>query len=156
MNETVKSSQSSTSDSSKRKIIPRIERGAPDALFVSKLARVSLEMAKMQNELIRQDIVFRRLMESNLAKGGRSSYVQICAPFELHALVTITRPKHVVEVGVSAGVSSAYFLHALKSNGRGVLHSIDLPEKQLENGPRPKVSWALPPGKKSGWAVLNH
>ncbi len=107
----------------------------------------------MQNELISQDIVFRHLMERNLAEGGRSSYIQICAPFELRTLVTITRPKHVVEVGVSAGVSSAYFLHALESNGKGVLHSIDLPEKEIENIPRPKVSWVLPPGKKSGWAV---
>lgn len=107
----------------------------------------------MQNELIRQDIVFHRLMERNLARGGRSNYIQICAPFELHALVTILKPKHVIEVGVSAGVSSAYFLHALESNGKGVLHSIDLPEKEIENTPRPKISWALPPGKKSGWAV---
>jgi hypothetical protein len=122
-------------------------------LFVSKLVRVSLGMAKMQNELISQDIVFHRLMERNLAVGGRSSYIQICAPFELHALVTVMKPKHVVEVGVSAGVSSAYFLHALELNGKGVLHSIDLPEKEIENTPRPKISWALPPGKNSGWAV---
>jgi hypothetical protein len=120
---------------------------------VSKLAKVNLDAAKMQNELIRQNIDFHELMERNLAEGGRSNYIQICAPFELHTLVTITRPKHVVEVGVSAGVSSAYLLHGLELNGKGVLHSIDLPQREIENAPRPKASWALPPGKNSGWAV---
>jgi hypothetical protein len=149
----VQSSHANTADSSQSTIRPKIERGAPDATFVSKLARVSLEMAKTHNELIKQDIVFRHLMESNLAEGGRSSYIQICAPFELHALVTLTRPKHIVEVGVSAGLSSTYFLHALELNGKGMLHSIDLPEREIESTPPRKISWALPPGKNSGWAV---
>jgi Methyltransferase domain len=135
---------------SKRMIKPRIERGSPDDLFVSKLAGVSLEDARHQGNLIRQDTEFRLQMERNLATGGRSGYIQICAPFELHALTTILRPKHVVEVGVSAGVSSAYFLHALESTG-GTLHSIDLPER--ETRPLRGASWALPRGKNSGWAV---
>ena len=39
----------------------------------------------------------------------------------------LLEPDVVVETGVAYGVSSAFVLKALKENGRGVLHSIDLP-----------------------------
>jgi predicted O-methyltransferase YrrM len=39
----------------------------------------------------------------------------------------LTGPDVVVETGVAYGVSSAYILRALVENGRGTLHSIDLP-----------------------------
>lgn len=74
----------------------------------------------------------------------------------MHALVRLLAPTHVVEVGVSSGVSSAYLLNALQLNQRGTLHSIDLPSRPR----RPKrpgastwVSWSLPEGRSSGWAV---
>jgi predicted O-methyltransferase YrrM len=44
-----------------------------------------------------------------------------------YALVRATRPATVVETGVAHGVTSAYILAALRANGDGVLHSIDLP-----------------------------
>ena len=134
----------------------RLERGAPDNLFVSKLAGVKLALAEQENERAREDVEFRRLIEETLASGGRSSYIQICAPYELYALTRLRKPKHIVEVGVSAGVSSTYFLRALESNGGGVLHSIDLPERQKEDEPPSKRSWgswALPLGKEPGWAI---
>ena len=39
----------------------------------------------------------------------------------------LVEPAVVVETGVAYGVSSAYVLRALETNGRGTLHSIDLP-----------------------------
>jgi predicted O-methyltransferase YrrM len=39
----------------------------------------------------------------------------------------LLEPQVVVETGVAYGVSSAYILKALEENGRGMLHSIDLP-----------------------------
>jgi len=87
---------------------------------------------------------------------GRRSYIEIDAPLELHALVRLLRPQHVVEVGVSSGVSSAYLLHALRMNGRGTLHSVDLPtfptRRRPGQGPS-QFSWTLPTGRSSGWAV---
>jgi Methyltransferase domain len=87
---------------------------------------------------------------------GRESYVEIDAPLELHALVRLLRPTHIVEVGVSSGVSSAYLLNALEKNGTGTLHSVDLPSR-ARAGPAgrkaPKFSWSLPPGREPGWAV---
>lgn len=41
-------------------------------------------------------------------------------------------PTTVVETGVAYGVSSAYVLRALERNGRGTLHSIDLPPLRRE------------------------
>jgi hypothetical protein len=89
-------------------------------------------------------------------RAGRESFVEIDAPLELHAIARLLRPAHVVEVGVSSGVSSAYLLRALERNGSGRLHSIDLPSyptpKQLREGST-RGSWSLPPGRSSGWAV---
>jgi len=85
---------------------------------------------------------------------GRESYAQIRAPFELFAITRLLRPEHIVEVGVSSGVSSAHFLAALRRNRRGTLHSIDLPVRQ--QGPRLARHESLvsvPPGRTSGWAV---
>ena len=39
----------------------------------------------------------------------------------------LLEPAVVVETGVAYGVSSAFVLRALRENGRGVLHSVDLP-----------------------------
>ncbi len=85
---------------------------------------------------------------------GRTFYAQIGAPFDLYAIVRLTRPRHVVEAGVSSGVSSAHFLAALRRNRRGTLHSIDLPTRQ--HGPvlrRGESVVSLPPHLATGWAV---
>jgi hypothetical protein len=86
--------------------------------------------------------------------GGRPGYAQIRAPFELYALVRLLQPKHVVETGVSSGVSSAHFLLALDKNRTGMLHSVDLPTHQ--RGPvlqADESPVSLPPGLASGWAI---
>jgi Methyltransferase domain len=88
------------------------------------------------------------------SEGGRPYYAQFRAPFELYAFVRLLRPDHVIETGVSSGVSSAHFLLGLRRNGKGVLHSIDLPTPQL--GPKFSAKdspVALPPGRETGWAV---
>ncbi len=87
-------------------------------------------------------------------EAGRPNYAQFRAPFELYALVRHLRPDHVIETGVSSGVSSAHLLLALRRNGRGVLHSIDLPTRQRgpTHGAR-ETPVALPPGRESGWAI---
>lgn len=85
---------------------------------------------------------------------GRETYAQICAPFELFALVRLCRPEHIVEAGVSSGVSSAHFLTALRRNRHGRLHSIDLPLRQRgAELARGESHVAVPPGRESGWAV---
>ena len=137
----------------------RLERGAPDSLFVSKLTKESVSEVEKEIETVRENTEFRSLIEQTLVSGGRTNYIQICAPFELYALTRLCVPKHIVEVGVSSGVSSAYFLQALYENGRGLLHSIDLPKREAErksSRPLRGASWALPTGKESGWAVPSY
>jgi hypothetical protein len=85
---------------------------------------------------------------------GRPHYAQFRAPLELYAIVRLTRPDHVVETGVSSGVSTAHFLLGVRKNRRGTVHSIDLPIPQRDTRFSALDSVvALPPGRSSGWAV---
>jgi predicted O-methyltransferase YrrM len=83
---------------------------------------------------------------------------QTAATFELYSAVRTLNPEIVVETGVAAGVSSAYILAALERNGRGHLHSIDLPGYEEEYLPRLgiKPSAVLPATKQPGYAVPEH
>jgi len=87
-------------------------------------------------------------------EGGRRFYAQFRAPFELYVMTRAQRPRHVIETGVSSGVSSVHFLAGLRRNRRGTLHSIDRPEVQatatLSRGESPV---SVPPGRSSGWAI---
>ncbi|HTS32372.1 MAG TPA: class I SAM-dependent methyltransferase [Thermoplasmata archaeon] len=86
--------------------------------------------------------------------GGRANYAQFSAPLELYSLVRLLRPQHVIETGVSSGLSSAHFLLALDKNRSGTLHSIDLPTPQ--KGPvlgKDESPVSIPPGLSSGWAI---
>lgn len=128
----------------------------PDPGWVAELSASSLSRAESS---LREAQGERRLF-SHLAREhaseGRDSYIEIDAPLELYALVRLMHPQHVVEIGVSSGVSSAYLLSAMQANGRGTLHSIDLPSnRQPKPGKGGKLhgSWSLPPGRSSGWAV---
>jgi len=87
-------------------------------------------------------------------QGGRDFYAQFRAPLDLYVMVRLLRPIHVVETGVSSGVSSAHFLLALRANGRGTLHSIDLPVSQRgAHLAESESKVSLPPGRSSGWAM---
>jgi Methyltransferase domain len=86
--------------------------------------------------------------------GGRAFYAQFRAPFELYVMARANQPDHVVETGVSSGVSSAHFLAALHRNRHGTLHSVDRPE--VQSGPtllKGESSVSVPPGRSSGWAI---
>jgi hypothetical protein len=128
----------------------------PDLEWVAALAGVSERQARTAVEEARSERrLFGRIERAHRA-GGRPSYIEIDAPFELYAIARLRRPRHVVEVGVSSGVSSAYLLTALERNGYGTLHSIDLPQFASRGGRRRRPdtpSWVIPDGQSSGWAV---
>ena len=112
-------------------------------------AQRSIEEARAQRRL------FRHIVREHRSE-RRPGYGEIDAPLELHALVRLCRPRHVVEVGVASGVSSAYLLNALDLNDRGTLHSVDLPKRPPpgpRGGARVYGSWSLPKGRHPGWAV---
>ena len=128
----------------------------PDPMWVESLSSRSGEAsARAIAEAQEEHDLFDHLARVH-SREGRRSYIEIDAPLELHALTRLIRPTHVVEVGVSSGVSSAYLLNALAKNRYGVLHSVDLPSYPRSNrktGRPPVYSWTLPPGRSSGWAV---
>ncbi len=59
-----------------------------------------------------------------------------------YALVRALKPEIILETGVASGVSSSYILLALKANGKGTLHSIEIADTRF-----------LPPGRQNGWII---
>ena len=126
----------------------------PDEAWVAQLTRASRSAARRAIQEGEDDHRLFRHLEREHRSEGRSHYIEIDAPLELFALVRLRRPRHVVEVGVSSGVSSAYLLEGLARNERGTLHSVDLPKRApaaSRGSDRP--SWSIPEGRTSGWAV---
>lgn len=69
----------------------------------------------------------------------------------LYILTRILTPNVFVETGVHNGMSSAFILLAMKHNGRGKLHSIDLPpldQRILDQGTN-----ELPDSQPPGWII---
>jgi len=125
----------------------------PDVAWVAALTGVSEGRARdAVAEASHETRLFRHLDRMHRL-GGRSSYIEIDAPLELYAITRLGRPKHIVEVGVSSGVSSAYLLAALDRNRRGTLHSVDLPSSPSRTAKPGGASWSIPSGWSSGWAV---
>ena len=124
-----------------------------DAGWVATLGGCSLGSAERALEEARGERRLFQHLAREHRREGRDSYIEIDAPLELFALARLLRPRHVVEAGVSSGVSSAYLLAALARNGRGTLHSADLPSRPRRPARPSSASWSLPPGRSSGWAV---
>jgi len=75
-------------------------------------------------------------------------------PIIYYALVRVMQPDLVVETGVCDGFSSRFLLLAMERNRRGMLHSIDLPNQDVEldrTGNRQRD--IMPSGREAGWLV---
>lgn len=79
------------------------------------------------------------------------------AAVKYYALIRKYQPEKIIETGVLHGYSTLFILLALRKNGRGELHSIDLPNKTdtpseefFGNG---SISNGLPADKEPGWLV---
>jgi predicted O-methyltransferase YrrM len=68
-----------------------------------------------------------------------------------YALVRSLRPQTVVETGVARGMTSAYILAALRANGAGTLHSIDLPPH--DDGAEIEVGALVHPELRDRWQL---
>lgn len=133
----------------------RIEKNKADRQWTVALSGRTANQAAIYLQEAKNDMRLRDDINKAGRGTGRSEFVQIDAPFELYALTRLLKPDHIVEVGVSAGISSAYFLRALQRNRKGTLHSIDLPEEQSGEkfSPKKDYEWALPAGRETGWAI---
>jgi len=85
---------------------------------------------------------------------GTWMHVIVC-----YALVRLLRPELVVETGVAEGSSSRYLLRAMQRNDCGVLHSIDLPNGDFDDGKFRQrnplvggdVGWKVPSNLRDRW-----
>lgn len=77
---------------------------------------------------------------------GGPSLALIC-----YLLVRATKPSSVVETGVAYGVTTAYMLQALDTNGDGRLYSIDLPE--LRAGADDLTGSLVPSRLRERWSL---
>jgi hypothetical protein len=129
-------------------------RATPDTAWIAALTGANRRAISEVLEELEALLPLEEEIRHRHLAAGREGYAQIRAPFELFALVRLLRPEHIVEAGVSSGVSSAHFLAALRRNRHGRLHSIDLPTRQKGPGlTRGESLVAVPPGHESGWAV---
>jgi hypothetical protein len=118
--------------------------------------RAEVEDSRLVEQLQAAYEEFWRIVEpSSGYNTGRLGYEE---GIRLYALVRKLRPRVAVETGVCNGFSTAFLLLALKRNGLGELHSIDLPEvvgADYEPGTfwEGKQGAAIPPGKEPGWMI---
>ncbi len=129
-------------------------RSLPDRAWIAALTGRSRE--EIDGWLAEADAAaaVERAIRAAHEKGGRESYAQFRAPFDLYAIVRAVRPRVILETGVSSGVSSAHLLLAVRKNRSGHLISIDLPTRQAGTRLRRGESIvSIPPGRSSGWAI---
>jgi len=109
-------------------------------LLLARYAEVPYASVKQYRRELMEDREFQRHLERNL--GDAHSGFSRAA--ELYVIVRGVKPEVVVETGVASGVSSIHVLRALAANGKGTLHSIDLPRA---------AGTRLPEGRSPGWLV---
>ena len=70
---------------------------------------------------------FQSLLKGQRSLGDLTGVTtRIKAPIQ-YIVTRVLKPKFIVETGVGIGISSMFFLEALKENECGTLYSIDLP-----------------------------
>lgn len=129
-------------------------RAVPDMGWLQRVVQKDASSIFAMVRETRDLLPMERAIHRALARTGRTYYAQFPAPLDLYVITRLLRPRQVLESGVSSGLSSAHILAALNKNGRGRLHSVDLPKVQREGRRRAgEFSWSIPRGKGSGWAV---
>ena len=129
-------------------------RAVPDLEWLRRVTQRDVPSIRAIVDETQDLAITERSIHRTLEGTRRTYYAQFPAPLDLYVITRLVRPRDVVESGVSSGLSSAHILAALQKNGRGRLHSIDLPAFQRGVDRRKgELSWSIPPGKRSGWAV---
>ena len=113
--------------------------GARGILEEPALTQIEEDTRGLLGDIRREDTFSQRWAADSLL--ARCCYV----------LCRLIQPSVVVETGVAYGVSSAFILRALEVNGRGALHSVDLPPLRREAG----RFWgiAVPDGLRDRWRL---
>lgn len=118
---------------------------------VSKVAQVAVSEIRevlAEKELVRAVTDARkRATKLGVPYLARAGFVELC-----YVLCRLLKPDIVVETGVAYGWTSMFILSGLEKNGKGCLHSIDLPA--LDFGSRRWSGLMVPDKLKDRW--LSH
>lgn len=145
----------------KRRLIERefASRLSLDARQREHYRRELVELGLL-DQLHRKEQAFRERVAGKSQRGNPYHFgsIKVDEAVKLYALIREARPEVVVETGVCNGFSSAFTLLALAQNGRGRLHSIDLPEvagEVYEAGAfwEGKQGAVIPQGERPGWII---
>lgn len=91
---------------------------------------------------------FERTVGMFVGKGGSAGPSLAEA---LYVLCRLLKPERVIETGLLYGVTSAYILKALEENGKGTLHTIDLPPLDPEEAGI--LGTAIPQELRKRWSL---
>lgn len=125
-----------------------------DDVVAGLAARLGCDRAMLGEEAVRE-------LEAQLEENRRTLEPTAPYPFSgcgdvrlgrlCYLVCRALKPELVVETGVLYGVTSAYVLKALATNGRGLLHSIDLPPAR--DGSEDLVGCLVPSHLRSHWRL---
>ena len=120
---------------------------------LSQLWQIDVDSLLREAELetVEQEVLRRMQTMPNEAPFGSFHNGDLRLARLCYALARILRPLAIVETGVCYGVTSAFLLKALEVNGRGQLHSIDLPP--LGENADQFVGSLIPPSLKKNWKL---
>lgn len=103
----------------------------------------------------RRELIGDQSFQSHLERGLGEARGGFGRAAELYVVVRAAKPETMVETGVASGVSSAHILQAMAKNGKGTLHSVDLPNAaagaQIPEGRG--AGWIIPEALRSRWRL---
>ncbi len=134
----------------------------PDRSVLAEYER-EIRASGLLDHLARKRAEFDQAMRSE--DGQRPGYTIGAIAYRegvhLYAILRTVKPRVAVETGVCNGFSTAFSLLALRNNGHGELHSIDLPRiVGTEYAPgtffEGRGQAGVPSGKEPGWLIPDH
>jgi hypothetical protein len=102
------------------------------------------ELEKLESDVAKRMQLLEGIAPFTTAHHADFSLARLC-----FFACRLLRPNIVVETGVAYGVTTAFILKALESNGKGNLHSIDLPP--LGKNANKFVGYLVPEELKDRW-----
>jgi hypothetical protein len=104
------------------------------------------EVEKLESEVAKRMQLLEGIAPFTTAHHADFSLARLC-----YIVCRFLRPDIVVETGVAYGVTTAFILKALESNGKGNLHSVDLPP--LGKNADKFVGYLVPEELKDRWVL---
>lgn len=94
-----------------------------------------------------------RIAYSNVTDGNGFSIISTEDAKAIYWIVRISKPRVIVETGVSDGMSTSIILSALHRNGEGLLYSIDLPDVGMPQLIDQKPGWLVEDRIRDKWVL---